>query len=56
MHHSLIGGTGSGTGTLMAENIKMNFPKTPLISNAIYGSNKGEDQIVVGPYNVVLSS
>ncbi len=50
---SLAGGTGSGLGTYMAEQVKERYAKKPLINVAIWPYSTGE--IIVQNYNAVLS-
>eukprot|EP00917_Polyrhabdina_sp_WS-2016_P032506 GHVP01069320.1.p1 GENE.GHVP01069320.1~~GHVP01069320.1.p1 ORF type:complete len:441 (-),score=86.42 GHVP01069320.1:119-1441(-) len=54
MTHSLGGGTGSGTGTLLLSKIKEEYPDRVFQTFSIFPSPKVSDT-VVEPYNVVLS-
>lgn len=54
MHSSLVGATGSGVMTLLLERLDVHFPKTIMINNILYASNKSNVDIIVEPYNAVL--
>lgn len=55
MTHSVAGGTGSGFGSLLLEEIKNTFPKKSLNSFSIFPNNDEISDVVVQPYNSVLS-
>ena len=50
---SMAGGTGSGLGTYISEQVKEAYPKKPLINIAIWPYSTGE--IIVQNYNTALS-
>ncbi|KAI1707129.1 tubulin/FtsZ family, GTPase domain-containing protein [Ditylenchus destructor] len=50
--HSITGGTGSGLGSKIMEQIKDRFPKTILQTYSVYG---GQTDVIVAPYNSILS-
>ncbi|XP_077301484.1 uncharacterized protein LOC143922099, partial [Arctopsyche grandis] len=53
--HSVAGGTGSGFGSLMLENLRDNYPKKIITSFSILPTNEESSDVVVQPYNTVLS-
>lgn len=53
--HSVAGGTGSGFGSLMLENLRDNYPKKLITSFSILPTNEEGSDVVVQPYNTVLS-
>ncbi|MDH5401500.1 MAG: tubulin beta chain [Candidatus Heimdallarchaeota archaeon] len=53
--HSVGGGTGSGFGTLIMQNIRKEYPNTPLLSFSIYPSPRISD-VLTEPYNAIFSS
>lgn len=55
MTHSVAGGTGSGFGSLLLEEIKQNFPKKILNTFSIFPNNEEISDVVVQPYNSVLA-
>jgi tubulin beta len=52
--HSLGGGTGSGTGTLLISKLRDEYPDQIILTFSVFPSRKVSD-IVVEPYNAVLS-
>lgn len=50
---SLAGGTGSGFGTHMVEEIKINNPKTSMINVAVWPYSSGE--VILQNYNTILT-
>lgn len=55
MMHSVAGGTGSGFGSLMLENLRDNYPKKIITAVSILPTNEEGSDVVVQPYNTVLS-
>ena len=55
LFHSVAGGTGSGFGSLLAEEVRANFPKKSLQSYSIFPNNSEISDVVVQPYNSVLA-
>lgn len=53
--HSVGGGTGSGFGTLIMQNIKEQYPQVPLLSFSIYPSPRISD-VLTEPYNAIFST
>lgn len=53
--HSVAGGTGSGFGSLMLESIRDIYPKKIITSFSIFPTNEEGSDVVVQPYNTVLS-
>ena len=54
LFHSVAGGTGSGFGSLLVEEVKSSFPKKILQSYSIFPNNTEVSDVVVQPYNSVL--
>ncbi|WP_411023450.1 hypothetical protein, partial [Salmonella sp. s51228] len=52
LFHSIAGGTGSGFGSYLLEFLNMHYPKKLIQTYSIF---PGEDDIVVQPYNSVLT-
>lgn len=56
LFHSLAGGTGSGFGSLVMENIREHFPKKILQTVSVLpSSGESGSEVVVQPYNSVLT-
>ncbi|KAL0265545.1 UNVERIFIED_CONTAM: hypothetical protein PYX00_011257 [Menopon gallinae] len=55
LFHSVAGGTGSGLGSLLLEEIRSLFPKKIIQSYSIFPNNTEISDVVVQPYNSVLS-
>ncbi|CAD26372.1 TUBULIN GAMMA CHAIN [Encephalitozoon cuniculi GB-M1] len=53
--HSIAGGTGSGFGSLLLERIKEEFPKKIVQTYSIFPNNDESSDVVVQPYNSVLT-
>uniref|UniRef100_A0A915DUU9 Tubulin/FtsZ GTPase domain-containing protein n=1 Tax=Ditylenchus dipsaci TaxID=166011 RepID=A0A915DUU9_9BILA len=53
--HSISGGTGSGLGSKILEQIKERYPKTILQTYSVFASPEQSSDVVVGPYNSVLA-
>ncbi|ELA42806.1 uncharacterized protein VICG_00121 [Vittaforma corneae ATCC 50505] len=53
--HSVAGGTGSGFGSLMLESIGDYFPKKILTTFSILPANEDGSDVVVQPYNTILT-
>jgi len=49
------GGTGSGVGSTVLDNLKVDFPKVPVI-NYLVNTSPDISPLVVEPYNVILST
>ncbi|TBU00996.1 gamma chain of tubulin [Hamiltosporidium magnivora] len=55
LFHSTAGGTGSGFGSLLLEELKDNFPKKNLSTYSIFPNQDEGSDVVVQPYNTVLT-
>lgn len=53
--HSISGGTGSGLGSKIIEQIKEKFPKTILQTYSVFSNLESASDVVVGPYNSILT-
>lgn len=53
--HSVAGGTGSGFGSLMLETLRDSFPKKIVTAFSILPTNEEGSDVVVQPYNTVLT-
>lgn len=53
--HSIAGGTGSGFGSMLLEEIKNEFPKNYLQTYSIFPNNEESSDVVVQPYNSILT-
>ncbi|KAM0685848.1 gamma-tubulin [Conglomerata obtusa] len=53
--HSIAGGTGSGFGSLILENIREFYPKKLIHSYSIFPNNEEVSDVVVQPYNSMLT-
>ncbi|EJW05217.1 hypothetical protein EDEG_00682 [Edhazardia aedis USNM 41457] len=53
--HSIAGGTGSGLGSNLLENIRELYPKKIIQSYSIFPNNKEISDVVVQPYNSMLT-
>jgi tubulin gamma len=53
--HSIAGGTGSGFGSLLLEEIRSEFPKKIIQSYSIFPNNQEVSDVVVQPYNSMLT-
>lgn len=53
--HSIAGGTGSGFGSMLLEQIKSDFPKQYLQTFSIFPNNEESSDVVVQPYNSILT-
>ncbi|CAI5445657.1 unnamed protein product [Caenorhabditis angaria] len=55
--HSVSGGTGSGTGSLLLERLREIFPKKVIQTYSVFANTEGNSStdVVVHPYNWVLS-
>eukprot|EP00796_Vickermania_ingenoplastis_P003826 gene3828-2708_t len=56
--HSIAGGTGSGMGSFLLENLNDRFPKKLLQTYSVFpnqGSRDGESDVTVQPYNSILA-
>ena len=53
--HSVAGGTGSGLGSLLIEEIHSDFPKKILHTYSIFPNNTEVSDVVVQPYNSILT-
>ncbi|KAI5189995.1 tubulin gamma [Nematocida sp. AWRm77] len=53
--HSVGGGTGSGLGSFMLEELRDKMPKKAIQSVSIFPNNEASSDSVVQPYNTVLS-
>lgn len=53
--HSIGGGTGSGMGSSIIENLKDDFPKKIISSVAVFPNNEEISEVVVQPYNSILT-
>ena len=55
--HSIAGGTGSGLGSFLLENLNDRFPKKLIQTYSVFPnqSKNGESDVVVQPYNSVLT-
>lgn len=55
LFHSIAGGTGSGLGSLMLENLREYYPKKIIQSYSIFPNNDEVSDVVVQPYNSMLT-
>lgn len=53
--HSVSGGTGSGTGSLLLERLREAFPKKVIQTYSVFANSDTSTDVVVHPYNWVLS-
>lgn len=53
--HSVAGGTGSGFGSLLMEEVRANFPKKIIQAYSIFPNNTEVSDVVVQPYNSILT-
>lgn len=53
--HSIAGGTGSGFGSLLLEQIRDDFPKKIIQAYSIFPNNDESSDVVVQPYNSILT-
>ncbi|KAI4290744.1 tubulin gamma [Pancytospora philotis] len=53
--HSVAGGTGSGFGSLLVEELRDVFPKATISAQSILPTNEEGSDVVVQPYNTVLT-
>ncbi|ELQ76224.1 Gamma tubulin [Trachipleistophora hominis] len=53
--HSIAGGTGSGMGSYLIEELRDEFPKKMLQSFSVFPNNEEVSDVVVQPYNSVLT-
>jgi tubulin gamma len=53
--HSIAGGTGSGLGSFMLERLNDRFPKKLIQTYSVFPNTQDGDDIVVQPYNSLLS-
>merc|ERR1712146_166559 len=53
--HSVSGGTGSGLGSYLCEKINDRYPKKLLQTYSIFPNLNGPSDVVVQPYNMILS-
>jgi tubulin gamma len=53
--HSIAGGTGSGFGSMILEQIKEEYPKNYTQTYSIFPNNEESSDVVVQPYNSILT-
>lgn len=53
--HSIAGGTGSGLGSNLLEKLNDRYPKKLIQTYSVFPSDGGESDVVVQPYNSLLS-
>lgn len=53
--HSIAGGTGSGMGSCLIEELRDDFPKTLIQSVSVFPNNDEVSDVVVQPYNSMLT-
>lgn len=53
--HSIAGGTGSGLGSFLIEQLKEQYGKKKLITFSLFPNTKDVSDVVVQPYNAILS-
>ncbi|KRH92603.1 Gamma tubulin [Pseudoloma neurophilia] len=53
--HSIAGGTGSGMGSCIIEELRDDFPKKLIQSTAVFPNNDEVSEVVVQPYNSILT-
>lgn len=51
--HSIAGGTGSGLGSYLLENLNDRYPKKLIQTYSVFPNN--EEAVIVQPYNSLLS-
>uniref|UniRef100_A0A915EL61 Tubulin gamma chain n=1 Tax=Ditylenchus dipsaci TaxID=166011 RepID=A0A915EL61_9BILA len=55
LSHSISGGTGSGLGSKIMEQVKDRFPKSILQTSSVFANANDETDVVVSPYNSMLT-
>lgn len=55
LFHSIAGGTGSGFGSVLLENLRENYPKKMIQAYSIFPNNEEISDVVVQPYNSMLT-
>ncbi|XP_075250994.1 tubulin gamma-1 chain-like [Convolutriloba macropyga] len=55
MCHSMAGGTGSGMGSYLLERLNDRYPKKLIQTYSVFPNQKDTSDVVVQPYNVVLT-
>lgn len=55
LFHSIAGGTGSGLGSYLLEELKDSFPKQILTTSSVFPNSQEVSDVVVQPYNSLLS-
>ena len=55
MLHSIAGGTGSGLGSFLLENLNDRYPKKLIQTYSVFPNNEETSDVVVQPYNSLLS-
>lgn len=55
LFHSIAGGTGSGMGSCILEELRDDFPKKIIQSTAVFPNNDEVSEVVVQPYNSILT-
>jgi tubulin gamma len=55
LFHSIAGGTGSGFGSLLLEELRDEFPKKIIQAYSIFPNNEDSSDVVVQPYNSTLA-
>jgi len=53
--HSIAGGTGSGLGSFLLENMSDNFPKKLVQTYSVFPNYQDTSDVVVQPYNMLLT-
>ncbi len=53
--HSIAGGTGSGLGSFILENLNDRYPKKLIQTYSVFPNNEETSDVVVQPYNSMLS-
>lgn len=53
--HSISGGTGSGLGSFLIERLREQYHKKKLITFSLFPNTKDVSDVVVQPYNAILS-
>ncbi|KAL7662583.1 Tubulin gamma chain [[Candida] zeylanoides] len=55
LFHSVAGGTGAGVGSVLLESLADHFGKTMVATFSVFPSNERTSDVVVQPYNTVLT-
>ena len=53
--HSIAGGTGSGFGSLLLEQLRDHFPKKLVTTFSVSPNTEESSDVVVQPYNAILT-